>query len=206
LVDTLDQDLGLDGDDGDESKKKVTSVGLKQNIRNANKKESGDDDEVNTEEPAASEDVKEEGQEGSSRGDANASQATKLAGAIPQDEDMTQDATDVPAKKQDFPLMDMLCSFLYEDEEPLPILCGYFSKILEQMLDKQKLPTLEYLLLNQEGKIFNGLLRHLDQHSLTTLMIKLIEQQIQPEIKDKWEASDNSDQDGNDAEPELTAD
>mmetsp|Transcript_9815 Transcript_9815/g.12154 ORF Transcript_9815/g.12154 Transcript_9815/m.12154 type:complete len:125 (-) Transcript_9815:1992-2366(-) len=58
LVDTLDQDLGLDGDDGDESKKKVTSVGLKQNIRNANKKESGDDDEVNTGEPAASEDVK----------------------------------------------------------------------------------------------------------------------------------------------------
>ena len=43
----------------------------------------------------------------------------------------------------------------------------------------------------------------MDQHSLTTLMIKLVEQQIQPEKKDKWEASDNSDEE---AEPELTAD
>ena len=34
-------------------------------------------------------------------------------------------------------------------------------------------------------------------------MIKLVEQQIQPEKKDKWEASDNSD---DEAEPELTAD
>ena len=66
--------------------------------------------------------------------------------------------------------------------------------------------TLEYLLLHQEGKIFNGLLHHLDHHSLATLMIKLIEQQIQPEKKDKWDASDNSDLDIDQetAEPELT--
>ncbi len=67
--------------------------------------------------------------------------------------------------------------------------------------------TLEYLLLHQEGRIFNGLLRHIDQHSLATLMIKLIEQQIQPEKKDKWDASDNSDLDIDEtAEPELTPD
>ena len=183
-------------------------MGLKQNILNANKKEGGDDDEVNTGEPAAAEeDVKEDGQEGKSPGDANESD-TKLVGAISQDEDMTRDETQpaAPPKKQEYPLMDMLCSFLYEDEEPLPILCGYFSKIVEQMLDKQKNATLEYLLLHQKGKIFHGLLRHLDQHSLTTLMIKLIEQQIQPEMKDKWEASDNSDHDGNETEPELTPD
>ena len=108
-------------------------MGLKQNILNANKKEGGDDDEVNTGEPAAAEeDVKEDGQEGKSPGDANESD-TKLVGAISQDEDMTRDETQ-PApqpKKQEYPLMDMLCSFLYEDEEPLPILCGYFSKIVE---------------------------------------------------------------------------
>ena len=57
------------------------------------------------------------------------------------EEEKTEDPTatstiDQPAKKKDFPLLDMLCSFLYEDEEPLPILCGYFSKIMEQMLDK----------------------------------------------------------------------
>jgi len=49
---------------------------------------------------------------------------------------------------------------------------------MEQLLDKQKQMTLEYLLLHQEGKIFNALLRHLDHHSLATLLIKLIEQQI----------------------------
>ena len=48
----------------------------------------------------------------------------------------------------------------------------------------------------------------MDHHSLATLLIKLIEQQIQPEKKDKWDASDNSDLDI-DAETndnELTAD
>ena len=91
-MDTLDQDLGLDDEAGSEdTKKKVTSVGLKQNILNANKKDGGDDDddEVNTGEAAAEEDVKEDAQEGSSPSDANASQATKLAGAISQDEDAT---------------------------------------------------------------------------------------------------------------------
>ena len=63
------------------------------------------------------------------------------------------------------------------------------------MLDKQKLPTLEYLLLHQDGKIFNGLLRHIDHHSLATLLIKLIEQQIQPEKKDRWDSNDNYDLD-----------
>jgi hypothetical protein len=50
-------------------------------------------------------------------------------------------------------------------------------------------------------------LRHLGHHSLATLLIKLIEQQIQPEKKDKWDASDNSDLeiDQETAEPELTS-
>lgn len=91
--------------------------------------------------------------------------------------------------------MDSLSQFLYEDEDPLPILCGYFLKVMEQLLDKQKQMTLEYLLIQQEGKIFTGLLHHLDHHSLATLLIKLIEQQIQPEKKDKWDQSDNSDLD-----------
>lgn len=82
-MDTLDQDLNLDEDDsGASEEKKVTSVGLKQNIRDANKKTTGDDDgdEVNI-------DDADEGNKGQS----NDSQATKLAGAIAQDEtaDMT---------------------------------------------------------------------------------------------------------------------
>ena len=67
---------------------------------------------------------------------------------------------------------------------------------------------MEYLLLHQQGKIFNGLLRHLDHHSLATLLIKLIEQQIKPEKKDKWDTSDNYDLDLDSEHPEqeLTAD
>ena len=123
----------------------------------------------------------------------------------------TEASTKEPAEKapkHDYSLMDSLSQFLYEDEDPLPILCGYFLKVMEQLLDKQKQMTLEYLLLHQEGKIFSGLLRHLDHHSLATLLIKLIEQQIQPEKKDKWDASDNSDLDieAEQAENELSSD
>ena len=89
------------------------------------------------------------------------------------------EATEAAVKEQpkrDYSLMDSLSQFLYEDEDPLPILCGYFLKVMEQLLDKQKQMTLEYLLIQQEGKIFSGLLRHLDHHSLATLLIKLVEQ------------------------------
>lgn len=79
---------------------------------------------------------------------------------------------------------------------------GYFLKVMEQLLDKQKQTTLEYLLIHQKGKIFNGLLRHLDHHSLATLLIKLIEQQIKPEKKDTWDRVDNYDID--DEPEELT--
>jgi len=48
----------------------------------------------------------------------------------------------------------------------------------------------------------------LDHHSLATLLIKLIEQQIKPEKKDKWDNSDNYDLDidSEQAEQELTDD
>ena len=41
-----------------------------------------------------------------------------------------------PVKRMDFSLMDSLTSFLYQDEDPLPILCGYFNKIMQQLLIK----------------------------------------------------------------------
>lgn len=48
----------------------------------------------------------------------------------------------------------------------------------------------------------------MDHHSLATLLIKLIEQQIKPEKKDKWDNSDNYDLDidSEQAEQELTED
>ena len=100
--------------------------------------------------------------------------------------------------------MDGITQFLFEDEDPLPILTGYFLKIMEQLLDKQKQSTLEYLLIHQEGRIFNGLLQHLDHHSLATLLIKLIEQQIQPIKKEKWSVDYEIDSDFESQENELS--
>ena len=107
--------------------------------------------------------------------------------------------------------MDHLTSFLYKPDDPLPILCGYFNKIMQQLLVKQKNNTLDYMLVEQNGKIFHGLLNHLQHHSLALLLISLLEIQIQPnqDKKDKarvaWEASEGSDAENDEtAEGELT--
>ena len=85
---------------------------------------------------------------------------------------------EVKRPKLDFSLMDHLTSFLYQPEDPLPILCGYFNKIMQQLLVKQKNNTLDYMLVEQNGKIFHGLLNHLQHHSLALLLISLLEIQI----------------------------
>ena len=41
-----------------------------------------------------------------------------------------------PLPKRDYTLIDSMSQFLYEDEDPLPNLTGYFLKIMEQLLDK----------------------------------------------------------------------
>ena len=79
---------------------------------------------------------------------------------------------------------------------------------MDQLLLKQKQNLLTYLLVEQNGKIFDALLNNLQHHSLALFLIKLLEVQIQPERKkETWEGSDGSDYEGNDeAEPELTVD
>lgn len=147
------QEFELDDDDNKEEDKKEskapTSVGLKENIKNANAKadeedapaKDDDDDEVQVEDPA--EDVKEAEEEATKAGETNELSA-KLGGSS-KDED-TEPTEKKP--KNDYSLLDSLSQFLYEDEDPLPILCGYFLKIMEQLLDKQKPLILEYLLLH----------------------------------------------------------
>ena len=124
--------------------------------------------------------MKEDAEEGGNKTkNVNDTTETKLAGSkMSQSNEENEttmetaaDAAPEPAlPKSDYSLMDSLCQFLYSDEEPLSILCGYFLKIMSQLLDKQKMATLEYLLIHQEGKIFNGLLRHIDQHSIASLL------------------------------------
>ena len=102
-----------------------------------------DEDEVQLEDPA--EDVKDEDEKKTNQ--ANDSNATKLAGSqLSEQQAAAEEEKQGP--KRDYTLIDTLSQFLYEDEDPLPILTGYFLKVMEQLLDKQKQMTLEYLLLH----------------------------------------------------------
>jgi hypothetical protein len=71
---------------------------------------------------------------------------------------------------------------------------------------------LEYLLLERKGKIFDGLLRHIEHHSIALLLISLLEINIQPESqkkdKGRWDIRDDTDSEGNEEtnEVELTTD
>jgi len=56
----------------------------------------------------------------------------------------------------------------------LPVLCGYFFKIVSSLLTKEKQTTLEYLLIKRDGQIFDGLLKHIRHHSLALLVIELL--------------------------------
>ena len=77
------------------------------------------------------------------------------------EEEEVDDEPSTPTHLLDFSLMDNLTEFLYHEEDPLSILCGYFKRIMDELLAKQKSITLRYLLIEQNGKIFDGLLKHL---------------------------------------------
>ena len=81
--------------------------------------------------------------------EAGAKYAAEAAAEESKESTAATETTKEPEKpKRDYSLIDCLSQFLYEDEDPLPILCGYFLKVMEQLLDKQKQMTLEYLLLH----------------------------------------------------------
>lgn len=63
----------------------------------------------------------------------------------------------------------------------LPVLCGYFNKIMTALLTKEKQKLLEYLLIKKDGAIFDGLLKHITHHSLALILIDLLNIQIKPE-------------------------
>jgi len=113
----------------------------------------------------------EEGEEGT-KGSTQISAETKL----PKIEEN-------PRKNIDYSLIDSLCGFLDSDEELLPILCGYFLKVCDSLLKKQKNLFLEYLLLERNGRIFKGLLKHIEHHSVALFLIALLEINIVPETK-----------------------
>ena len=86
----------------------------------------------------------------------------------------------------DFQLMDELFGILDADqhcEEPEPILCGYFNKIVQALLGKIKNKILYYILVKREGDIFTKLTQHLQHHSLAQLLVEL----MQVELPNQWD-------------------
>ena len=61
-----------------------------------------------------------------------------------------------------------------------PILCGYFNKIVQSLINKVKTKLLHYILLKREGDIFIKLLSCLQHHSLAQLLIELMQVKVVP--------------------------
>ena len=79
----------------------------------------------------------------------------------------------------DYKLLDELFHFLDQDSsEILPILCGYFNKIVTALLSKIKQKMLVYLLIERNGDVFDRLLGNLEHHSLAQMMIELMQIRI----------------------------
>ena len=61
-----------------------------------------------------------------------------------------------------------------DDEEMLPVLCGYFNKIMGFLLTKEKQMLCEYLLLHRQGQIFDKIMKHIQHHSIGQFLIELM--------------------------------
>lgn len=77
-----------------------------------------------------------------------------------------------------YEFLDKLFTILNSNEELFPILCGYFTKVVLSLLQKQKSKLLHYILIHKEGEIYNKLLNHLHHHSIAQLMVELIQVKI----------------------------
>jgi hypothetical protein len=106
----------------------------------------------------------------------------------------------------DFQLLDELFGILDSDqhsEEPEPILCGYFNKIVQALLGKIKNKILYYILVKREGDIFTKLTHHLQHHSLAQLLVEL----MQVELPAQWDSERNNggDKDNKDSDDDEDA-
>jgi len=78
-------------------------------------------------------------------------------------------------KKWDLTLLDNLINdFLATiDDNMLPVLCGYFLKIMQTLIAKERKRMYEYLFNKRQGDIFDGLKKHLAHHSVAMLIVEL---------------------------------
>jgi hypothetical protein len=78
-----------------------------------------------------------------------------------------------------YEVMDALLGF-FDQEKLEPILCGYFNKVMQNLVGKAKAKVLQYLLVQRKGDIFNLLLKNMQHHSLAILMVELLQIKITP--------------------------
>lgn len=57
----------------------------------------------------------------------------------------------------------------------LPVSCSYFFNIVRTLLLKSRKNVLKYILIDTEGKIFDKLVENIQHHSLSNLLIELMQ-------------------------------
>ena len=62
-----------------------------------------------------------------------------------------------------------------EEEELLPVSCGYFINIVRMLLMKQRKVMLRYILLHTEGRAFDRLIKYIKYHSLSDLLMEMMQ-------------------------------
>ncbi len=89
------------------------------------------------------------------------------------------EAPRVDLESYDFSLLDELFSLLDQhasaSDDVEPILCGYFNKVVQALINKIKTKMLYYLLLKRKGDVFPLLLNFMQHHSLAQLLVELLQ-------------------------------
>ena len=57
----------------------------------------------------------------------------------------------------------------------LAVSCGYFTNIMRHLITKERKRTMKYCLIDSDGMIFDKLLENLDHHSLSDLLIEMMQ-------------------------------
>ena len=192
------QDAGAAEEEDDDIALRMVSSSLKEVNEKKEAKETVVE-EIDLKEDGSSEEV----EIGEADDEAKSVEATPAAAEVVQEE----------AKPElDYSLLDKLVDGFFEtyEEEMLPVLCGYFNKILVSLVGKERHRVLAYLLLSKNGGILDALAGNINHHSLALLLIELLQIQIKPEVAQKkgglgslqyeWETSDQ--ENAEEAEPQ----
>lgn len=98
--------------------------------------------------------------------------------------------------------MNELTAFLYEKEDPLPVLCGYFEKIFHKLMHQQKDVMKKFFFIEGKGKIFDAIINKMENHSVTMILMRLLEIEVRPPNFMRHDFYDRHDDYGSDDDDE----